>query len=49
MFLKLSEKVHFLRLYADFSKKPETFKAIYIMHPKIFITLIVKMIWFIGV
>ena len=34
MVLKLSTKVHFLRFYADFSKKSKSVKAIYIYASK---------------
>ena len=49
MVLKLSKKVHFLQFCTDFSKKPKSVKAIYILHLKVLITLFQKMIRSIGV
>ena len=49
MALRLPRKMPFLQFSADFSKTPESVKAIYILHLKVFTTLFQKMIWFIGI
>ena len=46
MVLKLHK--HFLQFCPDFSKKPKSVKAIYILHLKVFIILFHKMILFVG-
>ena len=43
------KKTHFLKFCADFSKKPKSVKAIYILHLKVVITLFQKMMLVMGV
>ena len=43
MTLKLSKKVHFLQFRAEFSNKPKSVKAIYILHRKVLTKLFKKL------
>ena len=49
MTLNLPRKMNFLQFCANFSKKPKSVKAIYILHLKVLTTDFQKMIWFIEV
>ena len=48
MVFKMSKKGHFLQFCAELSKKPKLKQYTY-MHVKVFITLLQKMVQFIGV